>query len=173
MLVENMPIMVRRPPALPIRDRQHLRLVATETAPRLTRALADQALHRWGVPRSVRPDVRLVVTELVTNVLQHATGVADRIEVFDIVLDLLADSAVRVLVFDASARMPIRKTPVPGAEGSRGLLLVSGLTRDWGAFPLRGGGKAVWADIAVAAEPPQDGADVRIVARVLGAVRDL
>jgi anti-sigma regulatory factor (Ser/Thr protein kinase) len=176
-LVEDMTIAARRPRALPIRDRQHLRLVATETAPRLTRALADQALQCWGVPRSVRPDVRLVVTELVTNVLRHAKGEADRIPVFDIALDLLADStgdaAVRVLVFDASAQMPIRRTPAPGAEGSRGFLVVSGLARDWGAFPLPVGGKAVWADIAVAAEPPRNGADVRIVARVLGAVRDL
>jgi len=177
LLVENMTIAASRPPSLPIRDHQHLRLVANETAPRLTRALADQALQHWGVPRSVRPDVRLVVMELVTNVLRHAKGEADRIPVFDIALDLLADSTddavVRVLVFDASAQMPIRRTPAPGAEDSRGLLVVSGLTRDWGAFPLPVAGKAVWADIAVAAEPPRSGTDVRIVARVLGAVRDL
>ncbi|MEY9875730.1 anti-sigma regulatory factor (Ser/Thr protein kinase) [Streptacidiphilus sp. MAP12-33] len=164
--------MARQPPALPILDRQHLRLVVTETAPRLVRALTDQAFHLWTAPRSARPDVRLVATELVTNVLQHTTRTTGHLDVFDIVLDLLP-GAVRVLVFDTSRDMPIRRTPKPGAESSRGLLVVSGLARDWGAFPLPSAGKAVWADIPLSAEDPKDGADVRMVARVLGAVREL
>ncbi|MFC1407156.1 ATP-binding protein [Streptacidiphilus cavernicola] len=168
-----MPIAAKRPPALPILDRQHLRLVVTGTAPRLVRALTDQALHLWRAPRAVRPDVRLVATELVTNVLQHTPRSEGRLDVFDVALDLLASSAVRVLVFDMSSDMPICRTPAPGAEGSRGLLVVRGLARDWGAFPLPSGGKAVWADVPLAVEAPRDGTDPRMVARVLGAVRDL
>ena len=171
--VADMPIGVRQPPAFPILDRQHLKLVATETAPILARALVDVALQRWDAPRGVRPDVRLVVTELVTNVLRHSTGISVGLSVFDIALDLLASSTVRVLVYDASPQMPVLREAAADDESSRGLLIVSALSRCWGAFPLAGGGKAVWADIALATELPADPSNVRLMGRVLGAVREL
>lgn len=172
-LVADMSIGIQQPPAFPILDRQHLTLVATETAPLLARALVDMALQRWDTHRSVRPDVHLVVTELVTNVLRHAARATGGLSIFDIVLDLLADSAVRVLVYDTSPRMPVLRTATADNESSRGLLVVSALSRGWGAFPLAAGGKAVWADIALATELPADPSNVRLMGRVLGAVREL
>jgi anti-sigma regulatory factor (Ser/Thr protein kinase) len=178
-LVADMPVLPVGPAVHPILDRRRLELVAVESAVGLSRALADMALRDWEFPRDVRSDVRLVVTELVTNVLRHTGTPSRRPSTLDVVLDLLPNSMARVLVWDASRKLPIRRSVGDDAEGGRGLLLVEALSTCWGSYPMSTGGKVVWAQMALAAEPPQaspavpDAPSVRILGRVLDEMRQL
>jgi hypothetical protein len=85
-------------------------------------------------------DAAIIVAELATNAVLHArsefvVGVSD------------ADGSVRISVRDASSVVPVRHEPDAHAITGRGLLLVSGLARRWGADVI-GGGKVVWAELA-------------------------
>ncbi|MFD0261923.1 ATP-binding protein [Kitasatospora indigofera] len=97
-------------------------------------------------------DVALVVTELVTNVLKHATtpGAPTRL---GILLAFHGDD-VLVVVSDPSTQGPLLDTTVPGEEvGGLGLGLVRTITRDrWGWHPLPFG-KAVWAQCPLTTQP--------------------
>jgi anti-sigma regulatory factor (Ser/Thr protein kinase) len=86
-------------------------------------------------------DVRLVVSELVTNAVVHA-----RTPIEVSVAELLF--CVRLMVFDESAELPV--SPPAGwsgedAEGGRGLWVTEACSSDWGTDPAGGDGKSVWA----------------------------
>jgi anti-sigma regulatory factor (Ser/Thr protein kinase) len=90
-----------------------------------------------GLGREVVIDVQLVCNELMTNVYQHART-AGQIRVAERALERV----VRVEVDDESRAMPKRVTR------GRGLLLVNGVARRWGAHRTRRG-KTVWVDIPI------------------------
>jgi AraC-like DNA-binding protein/anti-sigma regulatory factor (Ser/Thr protein kinase) len=103
---------------------------APSSVHRARRFLRD-ACERWGVPE--RDDVAVVVTELVTNAVEHAGT--------PLWLRLVLDrSGLRVSVRDE------RPGPLPHAPHGRGLRTVARLSRTWGVLPY-GGGKAVWAQV--------------------------
>jgi anti-sigma regulatory factor (Ser/Thr protein kinase) len=93
-------------------------------------------------PLSWRPDaaeVALLVSELVTNALQHAGGIAR--------LSLTAGARrLRVVVSDDSLAWPVMRPPAPGVPGGRGLRIVDAIAAAWGAIPHHGG-KQVWAEL--------------------------
>jgi two-component sensor histidine kinase len=96
-------------------------------------------LDNWRIP--VVHDVVLVVNELVTNAVVHATG--------PIMLSLdRREDAVRIVVSDNSAAMPTVRRGDPDALGGRGLALVAAMSTDWGV-QQRDCGKTVWADVAI------------------------
>jgi AraC-like DNA-binding protein/anti-sigma regulatory factor (Ser/Thr protein kinase) len=101
---------------------------------------ARQVLHdacaRWDVPE--RDDMAVVVTELVTNAVEHA-GTPLRLR---LVLDR---SGLRVSVRDLRPG-PLPDTADPHAPRGRGLRTVARLSRTWGVL-LYGDGKAVWAQV--------------------------
>ncbi|MBB5956853.1 two-component sensor histidine kinase [Saccharothrix tamanrassetensis] len=94
----------------------------------------------WGVSPDVAEDAALVVTELVSNAVDHATGP----------LELTVSRTVqgiRIDVADQSPAMPQpRPVQVDSARG-RGLIIVAALSRDWGTTPTTRG-KTVWAELA-------------------------
>ena len=178
-LVADMPVLPVKPPVHTVLDRRRLQLVIATSAVGIARALADLALREWGIPRSMCSDVRLIVTELVTNVIRHAGTPPQRIGLLDVVLDLLPNSTVRVLVWDSSTQLPILRNASADAESGRGLLLVEALSSCWGSYPVAGGGKAVWAQIPSGAETTPgspavpDAPSVRLLGRALDEMRQL
>lgn len=107
------------------------------TAARL--ALADLESH---IDASVAFDVRLLVSELVTNSVQHASVGADD----SIVLVLsLSDETVRVEVSDDGPGFePPVEPPPDDADKGWGLFLVEQLADSWGVGE---GGTGVWFEI--------------------------
>ncbi len=104
------------------------------------RALTRRTLSEWGVT-SLRDDVVLVVSELVTNAVTHA-GTAP------ITFELLLDEAgLRVSVTDASHTPPELQDAAPGEEHGRGVSLVELLAAHWG-MESTADGKRVWAAFA-------------------------
>jgi anti-sigma regulatory factor (Ser/Thr protein kinase) len=51
-------------------------------------------------------------------------------------------------VIDRSPEPPVLSSPGRGSEHGRGLLLIEALSREWGWFPVPGGGKCVYCRLA-------------------------
>jgi two-component sensor histidine kinase len=92
----------------------------------------------------LRDDATLVVSELVTNAMQHAPGV-DSYE-----LEITRRSAgVRVSIADGSSVRPLVKQLSHDAPRGRGMAIVAALSSRWGADDHHGG-KRVWVDLDAA-----------------------
>lgn len=109
-------------------------------------ASARRFVRRFLVDSHVSCDddsVELLVSEMVTNAVLHATG--------DITVYVAATpDTLRVEVHDASARLPRQRMHAEDAATGRGLDLVSTLAARWGAHTLHGVGeerKVVWFEV--------------------------
>jgi DNA-binding NarL/FixJ family response regulator len=118
-------------------ERVSVDLERSKESPRAARALVRSLVD----PRDAEllATVELLVTELVTNSVVHATS-APRVEV-----ELHRDR-VRVAVHDADPTMPRQRVPDEERPGGRGILLLDRLASRWGAEPT-GDGKVVWFEI--------------------------
>ena len=107
------------------------------TAARL--ALTDLEAH---VDPSVAFDVRLLVSELVTNSVQHAQVAAEDSIVLHVAI---SDETVRVEVRDQGPGfVPPAEPPPDDADAGWGLFLVEQLADRWG---VSDGGQGVWFEI--------------------------
>ena len=122
------------------RDRVRLTLPAAAPAVRLARRAVRDALAGWQLEDLAETTV-LIVSELVTNAVQHAgeTGV--------ITLELTsAGPWLHVEVLDADPRWPQLRSLDDCDESGFGLILVAALTTSWGVRQTPRG-KAVWAEL--------------------------
>lgn len=104
------------------------------------RRFVDEVLSRWRC-EEVLDDVKLLVSELVTNAVVHAGSEVQ------VAVRLLND-AVRIEVVDRAPATSMRPTnPTEDAESGRGLLLVETMASAWGVEPLEDG-KAVWFEVS-------------------------
>jgi anti-sigma regulatory factor (Ser/Thr protein kinase) len=121
-------------------------LVPVPSAAGVARRLVSELLTAWGLAKRVVEDTRLVVSELVSNAIEHAGGRSMRLE-----LSLLkAEGIVRVSVADESAAHPTLGSVNGRAARGRGMHLVAALSRRWGTETRRGG-KRIWCEMAVSA----------------------
>ncbi|WP_160146940.1 ATP-binding protein [Thermomonospora echinospora] len=105
----------------------------------LLRDLTQVHLAKWGASERFADNVRLVVSELVTNSVAACPGRAIVFVMYAVV------GAVVVEVRDPSERAPVHRPAGPGDEGGRGLQIVGALAESWGTRWPPGGGKVVWA----------------------------
>ncbi|GAB2597764.1 ATP-binding protein [Streptomyces capparidis] len=130
---------------------RRLLLAGTSGVVARARDFTREALHDWGWLPATTPDgqaaaedVLLVVSELVTNACLHAGGAQE--------LRLRRDAkTLRLEVSDTSDDHPQRRSPHRGSRpGGHGMYIVERLCSGWGAVAHDGGGgKTVWAEIAV------------------------
>jgi anti-sigma regulatory factor (Ser/Thr protein kinase) len=127
-------------------------LSAVPTAP----GEARQAVRTWFQSRDCGDDATntaaLLVTELVSNAVVHASGPSLWLTVDEPMTDLL-----HVSVRDGSQTVPHYSPQAPDArsEGGRGLFMVDTLSTRWGWEALRTG-KRVWFElpcVTVSARP--------------------
>ncbi|MEU4898300.1 SpoIIE family protein phosphatase [Streptomyces sp. NPDC044780] len=102
---------------------------------------AAERLAAWGFGEAAFT-MELVVSELVTNAIRHATP--------PIGLRLIHDRAVICEVSDGSRTAPHLRRARAFDEGGRGLLLVAQLTESWGTRQTETG-KTIWAEVATSA----------------------
>ncbi|MFI6335568.1 SpoIIE family protein phosphatase [Streptomyces sp. NPDC050535] len=100
------------------------------------RKSTSQQLHTWGLDE-LAFTTELVVSELVTNAIRHASG--------PIRLRLITDQALICEVFDGGATAPHLRHPKTTDEGGRGLFLISQFTQRWGTR-YTAEGKIIWAE---------------------------
>jgi EAL domain-containing protein (putative c-di-GMP-specific phosphodiesterase class I)/GGDEF domain-containing protein/anti-anti-sigma regulatory factor len=150
LLLSRFPVRDNRPDAIaaladPVQRHQRLRmhLMPEPTAPAQARQLVDLACVNWGL-RVDRDIARLVVSELVTNVVEHAGTDVD-------VSLVRTRTHLIVQVGDRSTDMP---TMAGGSLGSGhldgwGLALVDATAAGWG-IRATDTGKTVWATLQLA-----------------------
>ncbi|MET9778492.1 ATP-binding protein [Streptomyces sp. NPDC006367] len=119
----------------------------SETLPRepesaaAARRLVRTALAAWGLEEQT-DDAMVVVTELVSNAVEHG-----RLSSIRVVVSRLTDNHVRIGVVDRSKSIPVLRTDSDGDQvRGRGLLLVDALAERWGT-DLHRWGKQVWAEL--------------------------
>lgn len=117
-----------------------------DTVP-VARARTKAVLREWGRAPAGLDDILLVVTELVSNAVAASRVLpqAGPVRVW-----VCCDGTrVQVQVGDDSPAPPVCVPPSVDALGGRGLMVVAGLSCDWGWFPRVGPGlaKVVWAEL--------------------------
>ncbi|MFE9772750.1 ATP-binding protein [Streptomyces sp. NPDC005931] len=124
-------------------DRAAWTFPADPGAVRAARAAVRSRLRGWGL-ESVGDIAALLVSELVTNALRHATGPID----VRLVRPTEPGGVLLVEVSDPLPDFPHERVARPEDESGRGLQLVASATRRWGTRP-GGVGKTVWFELAV------------------------
>jgi hypothetical protein len=132
-----------------------LELACEPSATRDAVVHATDVFRTWGLTGDAAADAALIVDELVTNAVRHASIPAEPSEVAPgrpaapgCCLTLEAHSSHLVIcVYDASDQVPVLRDLSLDAESGRGLQLVAGLSEgNWGCTVLRPWpGKLVWA----------------------------
>jgi DNA-binding NarL/FixJ family response regulator len=113
-------------------------LLRDPASPRRSRHLAHAALNGW-CDVDVLADVELLITELVTNGVQHAASDVD-------VRIAVGATMVRVEVGDRSPTVPVARTSAPHEPGGRGMHIVGRVASRWGVDQRRTG-KCVWFEV--------------------------
>lgn len=110
-------------------------------APGDARQHVRRVCGRWSVDDDAREAAEIVVTELVTNAVEHAVS-ASVVEVER------SAHALRLTVRDFDlAPLPEAHLPEPTSPRGRGLAMVAAVATSWGVEPHRDG-KTVWAEMA-------------------------
>ncbi|MFJ6063411.1 ATP-binding protein [Streptomyces tendae] len=117
---------------------------AAPDAVRTARSLVRRTLGEWRLD-SVGDIAALLVSELVTNALRHATG---PIGVRLVRGPAGAAGALLVEVSDPLPDPPRERVARPDDEDGRGLQLVASAARRWGTRPGEAG-KTVWFELAL------------------------
>ncbi|GGY19677.1 ATP-binding protein [Streptomyces djakartensis] len=106
----------------------------------MARRLVRVALAAWSL-NDLADDGVLIVSELVSNTVQHA-----RCRSIRVTITRPEPVRVRIGVVDRSKRLPEPQVPRKGDESGRGLVLVGALAKCWGTDQLPWG-KRVWAEL--------------------------
>jgi anti-sigma regulatory factor (Ser/Thr protein kinase) len=121
-------------------DRVSARFRPEVTAPSVARALVGEAVKSWRVRHLALP-AQLIVSELVSNAVEHAAATEVEFEV------LRLPHGVCIAVRDNDPRPPVTREPAgddPARERGRGLSLVARTAYRWGCITGTAD-KIVWA----------------------------
>jgi anti-sigma regulatory factor (Ser/Thr protein kinase)/anti-anti-sigma regulatory factor len=116
-------------------------LPPTPHAPRSARRLVDEMCIRWHLGSELRDRAQLVVTELVTNAVEHAGSGIELIVT-------VRRHVLRIEVCDDNDVLPHPQHSPPDTPGGDGLRLVTRLASHWGSKPTSRG-KLIWADLVI------------------------
>ncbi|MEU1015266.1 ATP-binding protein [Streptomyces sp. NPDC005900] len=111
------------------------------------RTYVAKVLTEWGLPEGaeVGDTIRLIVSELATNAVQHTLGQSPTFTV-DVRLD--RDEQLRIGVTDSHPRHPRRLPAAVQQDNGRGMVIIRWLTAECGGrlsvSPTEEGGKTVW-----------------------------
>jgi anti-sigma regulatory factor (Ser/Thr protein kinase) len=106
----------------------------------VSRHVVLELLRAWDVPHD-REDAALLVTELVSNVVDHVHGQTT------LTLELtVSDDWLRIAVVDGSAVRPVVQELSLDRPRGRGMRMVQAIADRWGVEEHRGG-KRVWFEL--------------------------
>lgn len=110
--------------------------------PQRLRRIVRASLVHWGRPALVEP-AQLLLTELATNALRHASGLDIGVRVY------LQGDRLMIQVNDGSPICPALRRAKHDDEGGRGLCLVDAMSESWGVSP---DGTTTWCTLPLTAE---------------------
>ncbi|MEV5610087.1 ATP-binding protein [Streptomyces sp. NPDC052225] len=111
------------------------------------RRYVSNVLAEWGMPGDTEAadTVRLIVSELATNAVQHTLGQSPT---FTVDIELERDEQLRIGVTDSHPRYPKRLPAAVQQDNGRGMVIIRCLTAECGGrlsvSPTAEGGKTVW-----------------------------
>ncbi|WP_405536133.1 MEKHLA domain-containing protein [Streptomyces sp. NBC_00075] len=131
---DDVTLLLAQLPAAPL-DTARTELPATASAVSVGRAFLSEALAAWDCLQQT-DDARLLVSEILTNAVQHAQG--------PLVLHLRRTvTELAVEISDLSPHLPQPRLAAHDEESGRGLILVDTLADSWGVRPDERG-KTTW-----------------------------
>ncbi|WP_393076644.1 SpoIIE family protein phosphatase [Streptomyces sp. LN704] len=142
-LSDDSALLVARTHALAAEDISCLRMRNDPTAAGQARRHVRAQLTAWDLDEVIMT-TELVVSELVSNVVRHASG--------PITLRLLRGRTLVCEVADASPVMPRIRRAADTDEGGRGLQLIAAVSSRWGARYTTSG-KCIWTEQLLPAGP--------------------
>ena len=145
---DDIALLIARTRALPADHMASWDVPSDPAAVASVRTEATRVLTGWGLDELVFT-TELVLSELITNSIRHATG--------PIRVRLLRDRALICEVSDTSSTSPHLRYAATTDEGGRGLFLVAQLGESWGTR-YTADGKIIWVEQRLPAvpEPPRD-----------------
>ncbi|GAA2341601.1 ATP-binding protein [Streptomyces kunmingensis] len=114
------------------------------------RRYVSNVLADWGLPgdTDTADTLRLIVSELATNAVQHTLGLSPT---FTVDLELERDEQLRIGVTDSHPRYPKRLPAAVQQDNGRGMVIIRCLTAECGGklsvSPTPEGGKTVWISL--------------------------
>ncbi|MET9433141.1 ATP-binding protein [Streptomyces sp. NPDC006551] len=120
------------------------------------RRFVDDVLGAWGLPddSDTADTVRLIVSELATNAVQHTFGQSPT---FTVDVRLEREERLCVGVTDSHPRRPRRLPAAVQQDNGRGMVIIRFLTAEAGGrlsvTPTEDGGKTVWIALPWRASP--------------------
>ncbi|SFY05374.1 ATP-binding protein [Streptomyces atratus] len=111
------------------------------------RRYVDRVLGEWGMVADTdfADSIRLIVSELATNAVQHTFGQSPT---FTVDLRLEREEQLRLGVTDSHPRWPRRLPAAVQQDNGRGMVIIRTLTKECGGrlivTPTADGGKTVW-----------------------------
>ena len=138
---DDIAILIARLSRIPADHHVAWTLPAELTSAARARSLIREPLQRWNLAELV-PTTELLVSELVTNAIRHATG--------EVTLRMVLEGSLVCEVLDASAALPRLRHAGRDEENGRGLEVVSQIAQRWGARRTPEG-KIVWCEQAIPA----------------------
>lgn len=111
------------------------------------RKYVAEVLVDWGLPKDCQTadSIRLIVSELATNAVQHTFGQSPT---FTVDVQLERDEQLRIGVTDSHPRWPQRLPAAVQQDNGRGMVIIRSLTAEHGGrlsvTPTAEGGKTVW-----------------------------
>ncbi|WNO75915.1 MULTISPECIES: ATP-binding protein [unclassified Streptomyces] len=121
------------------------------------RKFVTDILSEWGLPvdDEAGDTVRLIVSELTTNAIQHTFGQSPT---FTVDLRLERDEELVIGVTDSHPRWPQRLPAAVRQDNGRGMIIIRSLTAECGGrlsvTPTAEGGKTVWIALPWTAPVP-------------------
>lgn len=104
------------------------------------RKITAAHLRLWDLPSMIEP-ATLVVSELVTNAIQHSDGTSVNLRV-----QQRHSGELRVEVADGTPKSAKPRVAGHDDESGRGLLIVAAIAREWG---VSRGGEVTWCSLAI------------------------
>ncbi|MFI0980354.1 ATP-binding protein [Streptomyces sp. NPDC021093] len=111
------------------------------------RRYVAEVLAEWGLSTDseAADTIRLIVSELATNAVQHTFGQSPT---FTVDVQLERDEQLRIGVTDSHPRWPQRLPAAVQQDNGRGMVIIRSLTAECGGrlsvTPTAEGGKTVW-----------------------------
>ncbi|MER7660390.1 MULTISPECIES: ATP-binding protein [unclassified Streptomyces] len=121
------------------------------------RKFVTDILSEWGLPadEDAGDTVRLIVSELTTNAVQHTFGQSPT---FTVDVRLERDEELLIGVTDSHPRWPQRLPAAVRQDNGRGMIIIRSLTAECGGrlsvTPTAEGGKTVWIALPWTAPVP-------------------
>lgn len=109
-----------------------------------------RTLAEWGLSEEseLADTVRLIISELATNAVQHTFGQSPT---FTVELRLERDEELRLGVTDSHPRWPRRLPAAVRQDNGRGMVIIRSLAHEYGGrltvVPTAEGGKTVWISL--------------------------